>query len=155
MVGLIAVLVTLYFACLYKNLLPDELNIFLSLEYQHLEEGRETTEFTDSKCVLPPLDPFRKEIMPLIKTLPPLKCKEQRYGVVEGQEIHLSTKGLKSAKMVYIRRPPGDDFTVKYSDPVKIDLNKKGIRYFIIFIALIKMFTVVPCHRVCQCDNYA
>ena len=107
--------------------MPDELNIFISLEYQQLEEGKETTEFTDSKCVLPQLDPFRKEVMPLIKTLPPLKCKEKRYGVVNGQEIHLNPKGLKKAKLVYIRRPPGDDFTVKYSDPVDINLNEKGM----------------------------
>lgn len=127
LVTIIVLICTVYFLCLYRNWLPDELNIFLSLEYQALEEGRETTEFTDGKCVLPKLDPFRAEIMPLIETLPPLKCREKRYGVVEGQEIHLNTKGIKSAKMVYIRRPHDDDFSVEYSDPIKIDLNEKGM----------------------------
>ena len=118
---------SIYSLCLYNNILPDELNIFLSLEYQRLEEGKETTEFIDSKCVLPPLDPFRKEVMPLIQSLPPLKCKEKRYGVVQGKEIHLNPDGLRGAKLVYIRRPNGDDFHVKYSDPVDINLKEKGI----------------------------
>ena len=131
LISVVAV-VLVYFCCMYTNILPDELNVFLSLEYQQLEEGKETTEFIDSKCVLPHLDPFRKEVMALVQTLPPLKCKEKRYGVVQGQEIHLNPKGLKGAKLVYVRRPSGDDFHVKYSDPVNVNLNEKGIQYVFI-----------------------
>lgn len=91
-----------------------------------LDEQNETTEFTDSKCVLPKVDPYRQEILPLMKKLLPLKCGGRRYGYAEGREIHLKTKELKAAKMYYIKRPVGDDFKVTLSKEEVIDLNLDG-----------------------------
>ena len=92
-----------------------------------LEAGNETTEFVDSKCVLPTVDPFRVDVMELIRKLPPIKCNgKTRYGTVEGQELRLDVNGLRKAEMKYIRRPAGDDFKVEFSEAISIDLARAG-----------------------------
>ena len=96
------------------------------LVFMPLDEQNETTEFTDGKCVLPKVDPYRQEILPLVKKLPPLNCGGRRYGYTQGREIHLKTKEVRAAKMYYIKRPEGDDFKVTLSKEEVIDFNSNG-----------------------------
>ena len=92
-----------------------------------LEAHNESTEFVDGKCVLPVVDPFRADVMKLVRKLPPIKCNRmKRYGTVVGQEVHLDVSGLIKVEMKYIRRPHGDDFNVKFSEAIPVDLTTTG-----------------------------
>ena len=95
-----------------------------------LEAGNESTEFVDGKCVLPIVDPFRTDVMNLVRKLPPIKCNgKKRYGTVIGQELRLDVNGLRKAEMKYIRRRDGDDFNVEFSEAIQLDLTNTGMDY--------------------------
>ena len=100
-----------------------------------LEAGNESTEFVDGRCVLPVVDPFRADVMRLVRKLPPIKCNgKKRYGTVIGQELRLDVSGLRKAEMRYIRRPDGDDFNFKFSEAIQLDVTKSGINFAVYFI---------------------
>ena len=111
-----------------------------------LEADNETTEFVDSKCVLPKVDPFRVDVMKLIRKLPPIKCNgKKRYGTVVGQELRLNVNGLDNAKMMYIIRLEENDFNVGFSEAIAIDLTKTGmckkLRWRFALILLVTLLT--------------
>ena len=95
-----------------------------------LESGNESTEFVDGKCVLPVIDPFRTDVMNLVRKLPPIKCNgKKRYGTVIGQQLRLDVNGLRKADIKYITRRDGDDFNVEFSEAIQLDLSKTGIEF--------------------------
>ena len=92
-----------------------------------LEAGTESTELIDAKCLLPNVDPFRADVMKLVRKLPPIKCNgKKRYGTVVGQQLRLDVSELRKAEMKYVRRPKEDDFSIKYSEAIQLDLNTAG-----------------------------
>ena len=99
-----------------------------------LEEGNETTEFVDTKCILPQLDPFRESAMKYVEKLPKLTCAGKRRGFIKGTEILIDGKDITKLQMSYIRRPEGDDFNTVYSDRIDIDLNSRGKHFTVFFI---------------------
>ena len=117
-------LITLYLILFYFEALPDVLNP--SLTFLPLEEGKENSDLTQGKCILPNVDPFRPDVLKYVRKLPELKCKGERYGRVSGSELHLKTTGLSRVLIAYMRRPEGDDFKMFYSKDVPVDLKKAG-----------------------------
>ena len=92
-----------------------------------LEAGTESTEFVDAKCLLPNVDPFRPDVMKLVRKLAPIKCNgKKRHGTLVGQDLRVDVNGVRKAEMQYIRRPKGDDFSIKYSETIQLDLNTAG-----------------------------
>ena len=95
-----------------------------------LEAHNESTEFVDGKCVLPVVDPFRTDVMMLVRKLSPIKCNgKKRYGKVVEQELQLDVSGLIKVEMKYIRRPDGDDFNVEFSEAIQVDLTSAGKQF--------------------------
>ena len=118
--------VFIFASMLFKQFASETFDLVMPLEADN-----ETTEFVDSKCVLPKVDPFRVDVMKLIRKLPPIKCNgKKRYGTVVGQELRLDVNGLRKAEMKYIRRPAGDDFKVEFSEAISIDFTKTGMNIF-------------------------
>ena len=114
--------------CLIFLLLLRELSIDTFDSIIPLEAGNESPEFVDGRCVLPVVDPFRADVMRLVRKLPPIKCNgKKRYGTVTGQELRLDVSGLRKAEMRYIRRPDGDDFNFRFSKAIRLDITSAGI----------------------------
>ena len=120
----VSFLTLLYLILFYFEAVPDILNP--SLTFLPLEEGKENSDLTQGKCLLPNLDPFRPDVLKYVRKLPELKCKGERYGRVSGSELHLKTTGLSKVLMAYMRRPEGDDFKMFYSKDVPVDLQRAG-----------------------------
>ena len=115
--------------CLFLTLKLVILSLSQSQSLSHLSwnSEEEADQLSTSQCVLPNVDPFRVDIMKLIRKLPPIRCNgKKRYGTVVGQELRLDVNGLRKAEMKYIRRPAGDDFKVEFSEAISIDLTRTG-----------------------------
>ena len=120
----ISLLLVFSFILCHFEVVPDVWNPLLT--FIPLEEGKENSDATQGKCLIPNFDPFHPGVLKFVKKLPELKCKGERYGRISGSELHLKTTELSNVLMAYMRRPQGDDFRMIYTKDQPVDLTNVG-----------------------------
>ena len=111
-----------YLSSLFNNKYYDDSMSTLSRGLYDLQKSEIDAIIDKQKCKIPALHPFHPEIQPhlMVPRIDP--CRIKKYGVVNGNILHLKLRGVTMASLYYIKSL--NDFKIQYSD--RVDLMEEG-----------------------------